>query len=475
MRIVNPNNPITSEWLAEQGYRLDPAPYLSGALEARKLLERVPRTDRLSDLTAGFNGGIFNGPKFRRIYVTDREHGVPFLGSTDMMEIDFTNLPHLKKSDAVSTKLAHLQVKPGMTLISCSGSVGRMGYVRPDMASFWSSQDILKVEADPGQIRSGYLYAFLSSRYGEALVKSSAYGAIIQHLEPQHITDLPVPRFSDELERKIHNLVEEAARLRAGFQAGLTAATEDFFKSVGLSELNALRWHEQQRDLGFEVTGVTSTSLRAMNYSGRAVRITEALASVEHLPLGNICRNGLLGTGPMFKRIDGDYDYDGVLLVGQRQGWWARPEDGRVLSRAHTPRQCFVPDETIMVGAQGLPSENGLLGRAMMVTGSWKKHAYSQHFLRIASGLHEVPGAFLLSFFRSEISLRVFRSMMAGSGPQSLHAGMLRNFPIPLAAPADRDRITETVRQAYRDRDEADRLEDQALALLTTAIEEATA
>ncbi|MEW2402248.1 restriction endonuclease subunit S [Streptomyces sp. NPDC046862] len=473
MKLVSLSHPVTSDWLADQRFRLDPAPYLSGALEARKLLERFPDTVRLDNVTAGHNGGIFNGPKFSRIYLDDPKHTVPFLGSTDMLEADFSFLPRL--STKIADKFPYLEVRPGMTLISCSGTVGRMAYARSDMAGIWSSQHVMKVAANTERIPSGYLYTFLRSKFGVPMIASSAYGAIIQHIEPHHIADLPVPRFDAKVEERIHRMVDLSAGLRARFQAGLVAATEDFFRCVGLPELIDLRWHQQDRDLGFEVTDLRPASLRAMNYAERARRITAALASVPHQTLGKICSNGLLSTGPMFKRIDGDYGHDGVLLVGQRQGWWSRPEDGRVLSRAHTPRQCFVPDETVMVGAQGLPSENGLLGRSMMVTGRWLRHAYSQHFLRVASSDQDVPGAFLMSFLRSEAALRVFRSMMAGSGPQSLHAGMLRDFPIPLATAEDRQRIAETVRRAYRNRDRADVLEDQALALLTEAIEEAAA
>ncbi len=75
-------------------------------------------------------------------------------------------------------------------MITCSGTIGRMTYVRPDMDGIWSSQDVLKVVPNPECIPPGYLYAFLSSRYGVPLVVSGTYGAIIQHIEPEHIADL---------------------------------------------------------------------------------------------------------------------------------------------------------------------------------------------------------------------------------------------------------------------------------------------
>ncbi|MFD4304522.1 restriction endonuclease subunit S [Streptomyces albidoflavus] len=471
MKLVSLSHPVTSDWLAAQGFRLDPSPYLSGALEARKLLERLPNTVRLNNVTAGHNGGIFNGPKFSRVYLNDLNHTAPFLGSTDMMEADFSFLPQL--STKVADKFPYLAVKPGMTLISCSGTVGRMAYVRTDMAGIWSSQHVMKVAANTKRIPSGYLYTFLRSKFGVPMIASSAYGAIIQHIEPHHIADLPVPRFDGKLEERIHRLVEISARLRARFQAGLVAATEDFFRSVGLPELIDIRWHQQERDLGFEVDEVGPTTLRALNFAPRARRLIAKLGSVPGRTLGEICTGGQLGSGARFKRIDADPEH-GVQLVGQRQGFWLRPE-GRWISAEQAPPGIFAQDETVMIAAQGTLGENEVFCRPLFVTGSWLNYVYTQHFLRVVSGDPEIPGAYLFAFLRSEAAFRLLRSLSVGGKQQDIHETLRAKIPIPLASPEDRHRIAETVRRAYRNRDRADVLEDQALALLTEAIEEAAA
>ncbi|AJE43330.1 methylation-associated defense system restriction endonuclease subunit S MAD5 [Streptomyces nodosus] len=471
MKLVSLSHPVTSDWLADQGFRLDPSPYLSGALEARKLLERLPNTVRLNNMTAGHNGGIFNGPKFSRVYLDDLNHTVPFLGSTDMMEADFSFLPQL--STKVADKFPYLEVEPGMTLISCSGTVGRMAYVRPDMAGIWSSQHVMKVAANTERIPSGYLYTFLRSKFGVPMIASSAYGAIIQHIEPHHIADLPVPRFEENLEERIHRMVELSARLRARFQTGLVTATEDFFRSVDLPELIDICWHQQERDLGFEVGEVGPTTLRALNFAPRARRLIEKLDTAPNKTLGEICSGGQLSRGVRFKRIDSDPEH-GVQLVGQRQAFWLRPE-GRWISTAATPEEVFAEDETILVAARGTLGENEVYCRPILAAGSWTQYAFSEDFLRILSGDPDIPGAYLFAFFRSEAAFRLLRSMSTGGKQQDIHEALRAEIPIPIAAPEDRHRIAETVRRAYRNRDRADVLEDQALALLTEAIEEAAA
>ncbi|MFF4452986.1 restriction endonuclease subunit S [Streptomyces goshikiensis] len=472
MKIAELSNPVMSDWFTDQGLRLDASPYVAGSMKTKKMLEQLPRTEPLASLTAGHNGGIFNGPMFRRVYLTDPEHSVPFLGTKDMMAADLTGLPRLRKSDAESSALSYLQIKPGMTLISCSGfNAGRRSYVRPDMGDCWSSQDTLKVEPNPQKIKSGYLYAFLLSKFGESLVRGSVYGSAVKHIEPHHIVGLPVPRLEAELEGRIHDLVEECARLRAEFQSSLVSATKDLFTSVGLPELIDVGWHQQERDLGFEVPSVGAMSLRALNFAPRARQLAEKLASVPNAKLGEICAGGQLGSGTRFARVESNPEY-GVQLIGQRQGFWLRPE-GRWISAAHAPAGIFASDETIMIAAQGTLGENEVFCRPLLVTGRWLKYVYTQHFLRVVSGDPEISGAYLFAFFRSEAAFRLLRSLSAGGKQQDIHEHLRDEIPVPLAPPADRDRIAATVRHAYKCRDKADVLEDQALALLTTAIEEA--
>ncbi|MEU5165355.1 methylation-associated defense system restriction endonuclease subunit S MAD5 [Streptomyces mutomycini] len=472
MKVADLANPVMSGWFADQGLRLDASPYVSGALAMKEMLKRVPRTEPLASLTQGHNGGIFNGPMFRRVYLTDPEHSVPFLGTKDMMAADLTGLPRLRKSDATSAALSYLRLKPGTTLISCSGfNAGRRAYVRPDMGDYWSSQDTLKVEPDPERIKSGYLYAFLLSKFGEVLVRGSVYGSAVKHIEPHHIAGLPVPRFDAKLEERIHKLIEKSAALRAQCQKDLVAATKDFFDSNALSELNEIRWHQQERDLGFAVESVGPTSIRALNFAPRAQRLIEKLGSVPGSTLGAVCSGGQLSRGVRFTRVDSERE-NGIQLVGQRQAFWLRPE-GRWINAAKTPVEVFASEETILVAARGTLGENEVYCRPIMATGSFLKYAYSEDFLRVVSGEPEIPGAYLFAFLRSEAAFRVLRSVSAGGKQQDINEFLRSEIPIPLAPPADRARIAATVRYAYNCRDRADVLEDKALALLTAAIEEA--
>ena len=230
---------VPSAWLVQQGRRLDCGPYLSGAVEAKLLLRSLPvRCAELRDITHGHDGGIYNGPQFVRNYVSDPAFGVPFLSSSSMLHAEFHRVDLLRKSNAVSRRLAFLQIEEGTTLISCSGTIGRMAYARPEISGMWSSQHVLKVVPDPNLVRSGYLYAFLSGRFGVPLVVGGTYGAIVQHIEPGHISDLPVPLAPEAIQDDAHRLVAEAAEMRTLASAELRAVTREIEDAAGLPPLD---------------------------------------------------------------------------------------------------------------------------------------------------------------------------------------------------------------------------------------------
>jgi type I restriction enzyme, S subunit len=165
---------VPYSWIRRWGLRLDTSPYMGGAVEARMQLDQLRfKKVPLRNLTNGHSGGIYNGPMFRRNYDDSVVHGVPFLTSGNMLRADLSNLPFLRRQDAESSKLSFLRLTAGTTLISCSGTIGRMVYARPDMETMWASQDILKIVPNKSRIPSGYLYAYLAGKYGLPLITSS--------------------------------------------------------------------------------------------------------------------------------------------------------------------------------------------------------------------------------------------------------------------------------------------------------------
>ncbi|MCA9633931.1 MAG: hypothetical protein KC766_40055 [Myxococcales bacterium] len=456
---------IPSAWMRRDGRRFDCGPYMSGALEAKIRLEELEcRKDRLADLTAGHAGGIYNGPQFVRNFVDDPEHGVPFLGTSSMLRADLSDLPLLRKRDAVSAKLSYLRVAPGMTLISCSGTIGRMVYVRPDMAGMWSNQDILKVVPNE-RVPAGYIYAFLSSKFGVPLVTSGTYGAIIQHIEPGHIAELPVPRLGDEVEREAHRLVEEAARLRA------TATTELSNVAAAFDALLPTAGTSKQTP---RITTVSSSQIQtrfdAQYHDPDVQRVRNALKGKRHTTIGDFCSTVFLPG--IFKRIHIDDPAHGAPYFTGASLFWLEPIPKGILSR----RTKLYDDvelhaDTILVQAFG--QDGGITGRAVWV-GRHLDRATSTHMLCRLRTSERARTAYLFGFLNSKAAQTQIRVLTYGGSIPHFDEAGISTVVVPLLGDdVHVDAIGKRVLRALDGRDDALALERQARALVERAIEEA--
>ncbi len=461
---------IQSSWMPEYSYRLDTKPYVGGVLETKLLLRNLKNTVPLHSLTKGFAGGIYNGPQFIRNYVESPEHGVPFMTGSSMLLADLNNLPLLSRPDAQSQKLSHLELQPGMSLISCSGTIGKMAYARPEMKGVWSSQDVLKVVADPKKIQSGYLYACLSSKFGIPLLVSGTYGSIIQHLEPDQIANQPVPRLGDGLEHEIHELVHTSAQWLSEQSKELADATQLFFDSVSLRDIASDEWHaDQAKDLGFEATFPFPYSIRAIHFAPRFRKLWNDMLQVRHLPLRELCLPGSLGNGPRFKRIDADLEH-AIRLVGQKELFNLKPE-GRLIALTSVGDEVRMAEGTIAVAAQGTFGETELYCRSQFIWGSWINFAYSQHMLRVVADESKILRGCLFAFFRSQTAFRMLRAISTGSKLQDNHYYFLPRLPIPVPERKVQEKIHSMVVSAYEKRHRAAANEDRAIALVEKAVD----
>lgn len=403
---------VRSSWLEESGRRLDCNPYMSGALEARDILRSLSvRKDPLASLTAGHLGGIYNGPVFKRNYVGSSEFGVPFISSSSMLLADTSALPFLRKRDAQSKKLSYLQLREGTTLISCSGSVGRMAYVRASIDGMWSSQDVLKVVPNESLIPAGYLHAFLASTYGVPLVIAGTYGAIIQHLEPEHIASLPVPRYEEKFESEVSKLVNEAATQRSRAQSIIDNTLKAFSEDAKLSEsrvgtvtdfatsvipLSALN---DRFDAPFHCASAL-TAERLLDFSPFPVALLADVAKALFKP-------------PIFKRLWVDSKNYGRLFVSGNDIYRYQPEEERFVSRKTPKFDEFILKRGWLV-FQAAGQIYGLFGRPLYVNG-WLEDVFCADDVFRVVPENEIDGAFLYLFFRTDAGRVLIKRQATGN------------------------------------------------------------
>jgi len=465
MKTVDLKKPITFKWVVREDWRLDAGPYLSGKVEALLALEKLP-TVRLVDLTHGHDGGIYNGPQFRRVYVDDPEQGVPFIGSSDMLLADLTRLPLLRRKDAESHQLRHLKLAEGMTLISCSGTIGRTVYCRAGMAGAWSSQDVLKVVPDPSKIPPGYLYAFLKGRFGSPLVIAGTYGAIIQHLEAGHLKDLPVPRLGNAIERKVHSLVSEAGRLQTEFSEDLFESSRQLISQIGTPRIIP---DSNSRSVSSAFISKIER-LDAHYYDFRAIDIDAWIDSKhpKHKTLGELAK---VFDVPPFKHIyvDGDNGLP-FFTSGDIFHLHKTPEKNLSSCRTKNIKKYILKSGCVLLARSG--QIGGIIGQPEFADSSMNGKTASDHVIRIVP--HQIPSGYLFTYLNTR-SLGYWLLVRTASGTSipALWPVDLRRIKVILLDQEKMNKIGGVTEAAFEKRVRATQLERQAVTLVEEAIQKA--
>lgn len=452
---------VRSSWLEEGGRRLDCNPYMSGALEARDALQRLAALkEKLADITER----IFHAGREGRLWVNDPRYGVPFMGSSDILAADLSNLPLMAKKQVERNPLFTLG--EGWTLITRSGTIGRMTYVRPDMAGIACSEHVLRVVPDRSRIPPGYLFAFLSSRYGVPLVVSGTYGAIIQHIEPEHIADLPVPRFGEAVENAIAEKIDEAACARAEAVELLREADARLHTELKLKRPTPVYLLSKP-----DVASIQSAAFRdradAYYYSARNQEAREAFdRAAENRPLGEVAEVFIPG---IFKRLyASDPQFGSPYITGGDVFELAPTSEKYLMRRVAAEYRLLLKKGMIVVQEAG--QLGGLIGRSVMVGSHLDGFSCSNNMIRVVPK-DDIDAGYLFALLSSEYGVRLMSREAAGSSIPHTDEQRVKRIDIPWPPKALRKTIGAPAIRARELRDQASIWDREARDMLEARIQ----
>ena len=136
-----------------------------------------------------------------RMYVKD---GITFMGGTDI----FLSVPDSKKK--LSRKAPNLNdylIEEGWILLPRSGTIGDVVFTNEQHAQKLVSEHVIRIIPN-NMLRRGFVFSFLSSKIGRALIQRPIFGSVIQHVEPPLLAVIPIPIFEEEEMKKIAELAE---------------------------------------------------------------------------------------------------------------------------------------------------------------------------------------------------------------------------------------------------------------------------
>ena len=199
---------VHSKSFRENGGRFDASFHLSEGVQSRAQMMNAPYP--LTTIGAA-SSRIFHAGRWKRAYVNSKEHGIALVGSSDMLKADLSDIKLISRK--YTPDMEDKILKKGWILISCSGTIGNTVFTNEQHAEKLASQDVIRIIPN-NILRTGFVYSFLSTSYGYNLLTQGTFGAVIQHIEPQNVAQIPIPVMPDDFQEKVDNLIQESARLR---------------------------------------------------------------------------------------------------------------------------------------------------------------------------------------------------------------------------------------------------------------------
>ena len=396
---------------------------------------------------------VFYGTRAKRVYVKSKEHGIPFLSSSDILQADLSNVKLASKK--YTPAIEQMTLQKGWILVSRSGTIGNTAWTSGVHAQKLASEDVIRI-APNDILRGGLVYAYLSTSYGHSLLTQGTFGAVIQHIEPDFVRSIPIPRFPAAFEAEVDTLIRESARLREEAQEAKEKAhmlIHDYVKipDYRVSNKVSIKTIVKSHTTRFEGAYYVSENRQTYDY------ITSHFACVTLKDYAKrIFRPGI------FKR---DYVENGVMFLGGADIMMAIPNSDKHLSY----RQVNNMPELKVERGWILISCGGTIGNVVYIDEQLAKCVISQHVMRLVPKDNK-DSYFLYAFLSSTIGYKLINEFTYGAVIPSLESHHLNLVPIPQFENKQKERISDLMKVCIENIEKAKELENRAITMVEEAI-----
>ncbi len=444
-------------WLDDSDLRLDASFHLSeGQLTLTAFKKAKIQTEPLHKVTEK----IFYGGRSRRIYVNKPENGLPFIKGADIIKSDFSSLKTISKKRTAN--LNEYFLEEGWTLITRSGTIGNTAYVNKDFIGKAASDDIIRVV--PRSVLPGFLYAFLTSKNGKALLTHGTYGAVIQHIEPEHIENIPIPIFSPQKQKQIHDLIVQAGEFRVNGNKSLRILRKEIEQLIE-RELN-LNLIDHKKYASVSLGNIIQFEKRfdAPYYSDLGRKIFERIIPVDNVSISSVSEVFhpiLFGK----KQLKGT-SLKGNALFKSSSMMQLKPETDFWLSlkKVESYSKLQVKKGWVLV------SRTGTVGNVVRISERQNDIFIDDHMIRIIP--KENYSGLIYIYLSSTYGKELIKFQKYGSVQDVINSDYIGRIPIPkfLTQNALLKRVQEVVEDAHKMIDKANIFEQEAIQLIETEI-----
>lgn len=451
-------NIINTKSILPNSFRFDPSFHLSEAIILGKDLDNVPY-EKIS--IKDTNSKVFLGNIFSRIFVKDKEHGIPYLAASDTVLADINTGRFLSKKQ--SKELAYLMLKKDWIVITCSGTIGNVTYTNSTFENHIATHDLIRIVPNDEKILKGYLYAFLSSKYGYNQLTQSRFGGVVKHINADHVNGITLPLFPEPFQKEVDDLIQESARLREEATEALEEAKSIIFDFCCLPFSKNERKKINSLSLK-NIINSFNTRLDPPIYINDGVKWVKGL-KVTTKRLGD-CKVKLWYPG-MFKRV---YVNNGLPYIKGSSLFVSNPfRSCEKLSRSKTPDI----DELWLNEGMILISCAGACGQVKMITKEYndKNAIGSPDIIRLVSSDELFTKEYLFAYLQIPPIYDYMQSLKYGSVIERFDTYNIENVPIVEPTKQLSERITSIIRYYMDCTYRAFNCEEKAISMVEEEIE----
>ena len=414
----------------------------------------------------GLTEEIYRLSRSRNVYVGETDSGIPFFLPSQINDINPDPVKWI--SESAQADINAMRVRSEQILVTCSGTIGTCTYVRATLKGKAFSNDLVRIGAKESP---GYIYAFLKSEAGQILIQSSNYGAVVQHIDPEHIARIRLPNPSPVLKGRIHDLVEKSFRLLDESNK-LIADARNLLKA----ELQLPDFRQLQKSAPFfdKNTEMQNFSVGIGNLNGRLDasyhfpivdtvirRVKKNAAEMTTVNDVRISRRVILPG--RFKRVYMEKG-NGVVFFGGKQIHQLDPNNKKYLSIVQhgirIKEQLKLKEKMILITC------SGSVGKVVLVPNHWEGWAANQHIIRVVPADDKIAG-YLFAWLSSEYARPLITRFVYGAVVDEIDDRQVARIPVPLLKDADAQAdINGKMLLANRKRAEAYALEQEALRIV---------
>ena len=454
---------INLQEIVETNYRLEAGVYGIEGRQVRQDLEQC-KWDivRLGDKL--IEEAFYLG-RFKRIYVEEK-HGVPFILPSQMTEV----YPRASKfiSPTTNIDIESTRVKKGQVLLTRSGTIGVVSYVSKTLENQSLSDDVIRITATE---YSGYIYVYLKSKIGRLLVETNNYGAVIKHIEPEHLNTIPIPNPPSILKQEIHDLIEESFKLRDESNELMDTAQLMLKDALQLPDIDILSEQAEQYD----------ETAEALNFSVPSNEVIDRLDGAYYDPVLKAIETHIAKRAKEIVKVVDSQISESVTLPGRFKRVYVEegsgivfftgkhvseldPSDKKYLSFSqHTEK---IENELVIREGMVLITSSGTLANTVLVPKHWDGWAMTHDIIRLIPANNEISG-YLHAWLSSDYGRELICRFAYGAVVRHLEKEHISQVSVPLLRDENMQRkINDTVLEANRKRTEAYNLEQEALRVL---------